>query len=532
MLYKIPASHLVGRDDALHSLKSHLDDGLMISATETGLGLTSLARRLAADSQEDYPDGYIEVDLRGGPAATQEVSPQAVHWRILRTLIPQEELPEKPSALRRRYLQVLSQRKVLLFLDNAASAAQLRRLVPSKGSAVIVASEMDIAASIPKLHNFVLDPLTAESAYHLLIQLSPGAAKLSRRALDAVTTQVGGVPLAIRIVAPLLDTASSLSPKKLIQRLDAAQKRIVALRGVRDGRSPVDAALEVACEFLDYKLRPYFAALAVFPAPFTAQAAAAVWNVPGDAAKQLLERLAMAALVDHHVGSVFYESHDRIRLYAQELLIGQPERAQEIVSRYVGHYLLEAIQVSTHLTPSSPTGLDALSLRTLWDHVPTAWHRANGEDPGWPRPTEMDRWICDFPGYSKPLLSTILSRTEHRAWLAQAVDAAVTIGEIGAASANLTSLGRICTVLGDHEAALAACQRKVSIAREAGALDTAGEALMHQGALQRDLGQPQRAEESWQMALALFEQVGDERSARVRSLLDELEERIEGSPQL
>ena len=203
--------------------------------------------------------------------------------------------------------------------------------------------------------------------------------------------------------------------------------------------------------------------------------------------------------------------------------MGQSERAQEIVSRYVGHYLREAIQVSTHLTPSSPTGLDALGLPTLWDHVPTAWRRANGEDPGWPRPEGMVRWICDFPAYGKPLLATILSRSEHRAWLEQAIEAAVAMDDIGAASAHLTAFGRICTVLGDHGAALAACQRKVSIARETGALDVAGEGLMHLGTLHRDLGEAQRAEESWQIALALFQQIGDERAERVRSLLDELQ---------
>jgi len=527
-LSAVSAPRLVGRDDVLQSMQAHLGEGVLIVSRRggAGIGATALARRLAGEALKAYPDGCIEINLRGSdPGNRAQPVPGHVHRRVLIMLNPETKLPAEPRALRKQYLATLSEHKVLLIFDDVASATQLRALLPRSGSTVIVTSQSDLASSFPRLHIITLEGLSADDAYRLVLQGAPEATNLFRRAVRRIADRLNGIPLALRIIAPLMGPPNQLSPRKLLHDLELAQQRVVALRGSQTTDTPIDMALEVSYDFLDFDLRQYFEALAIFPAPFTQSAAAAIWQVTSPEAKDILKRLCYLALVDHHETSALYEVHQQVRVFAQELLLGQAERSEELVSHYVEHYLRAAIEAGSTLSiQPSRSKNQKLDPYAIWEHVRIAWYRLTGEDPSWPKPPGMDRWIRDFPLQSRPLLKVLLPRTEYRDWLALALSEAEIESNPRTLGAHLGALGQAYAELEEHEVALTYFERQITVAQEGRARDMEAEALMYAGSSYGAMGDVQRAGADWHKALLIFELMGDQRAERVRLWLAQLQE--------
>jgi hypothetical protein len=408
----------------------------------------------------------------------------------------------------------------------------LRYLLPRQNSNAIVTTQYDLAAYYPKLFTRGVERLHPEEAYRLVGQVAPAALTLAMRGMAPLVARLGGIPLALRIVAPLLGkTSPLLLPGRLLDSLDVAQKRISALQGPGFSNRIVVTAIEVAYEMLDPELKPYFEGLGVFSAPLTTRAAAPVWNVSPERAEQILTQLSGRALVDHAPHSSYYELHYLIQLYAQELLLSQPDRARELVSRYVEHVMREVIQASADLqvvdSEHEPLALD---LYTLWEHLPAAWNRAIGRDLGWPRLETMDRWVCDFPLQSKSWLRQTLSREEYRVWLASALEAAEALRDSRIVALHLGELGRLSTESGDDRAALSYFERQADAARDARMPALEGEAHLDAGVACGALGNVKAAEEHWQRAVVLFEQSQDPRTSRLRTWLKELRNRSSTNP--
>lgn len=524
------APQLTGRRALIAELRDHLSEGvLIVSGTGgAGIGATSVARRLAVEAAAEYPDGCVLINLRGGePAYLGALSSSQVQRRILRALLPSSPpLPETSTDLRKLYSKTLAERRVLLILDDAASATQLRALLPRGNSTAIVTTQDELSSSFPKLYARALDGLDLESAYQMMAQTAPALADLSKSSLRHLVTRLQGVPLALRLVAPLLGDHPRLSPRRLMQGLDIAQRRIEALRGSRTLDMAVNVAMETAYELLDYEIKPYFEALAVFPAPFTAHAAATVWDVTLQQAEQILDQLTALALIDHQVETSHYEIHHLVRLYAQELLLGQPDRAKDLVARYVELMMRDVIQA---WAPSDSASAVA-DTYLIWEHIPTAWRRATGKDPGWPPAPNMERWVCNFPIHGQPALAEILTQEELRDWLTCALAAAESLQDFRMMGVHLGELGKVSAALGEDQAALAYFERQLAVAQEHETGDAEGEALMHVGVAYGALGDIQQANASWQRALTLFERTGDQRAGRIRVWLKELHNRI-GTPQ-
>ena len=397
MTVPLPPPRLIGRQTLVTQSREHLTGNVVI-VSETGMegiGTTAIAQNIAHAAADAYPDGCIRINLRGSTTLTLEpLTPAQVQRRVLQSLQagPEAEaLPEDTPELNRMYQTVLSDHKVLLVLDDARNAAQLRQLLPRQGSSAIVTTQHDIATSYPNLFAITVPGLQPQDACSLIQQSAPTASNLSVARLVPLAARLRGVPLALRLVAPLLGRkAPLLSPQRLLNNLDLAQKRIAALRGPGFSNSAVYSAMEVAYEHLDPALKPYFEGLGVFSAPFTARAAASVWNVSPERAHQILTQLVELALLDHRAPLPYYELHHLVQLHAQELLVSQPERARELVSRYVEHFMREVIQVSIEssraMLAHDPPRLDPY---TVWKHLPEAWARANGA-----LPAGRSRGIC------------------------------------------------------------------------------------------------------------------------------------------
>src|SRR5262252_3244757 len=114
-----------------------------------------------------FPDGQLYVNLRGyGPGAA--VAPEeAAGWFLAGLGVPAARVPAEAQARFGLYRSVLAGRRVLIVLDNAADAAQVRPLLPgSPGCLAIVTSRSALAglAAGEGAYPLRLGPLEGEQA--------------------------------------------------------------------------------------------------------------------------------------------------------------------------------------------------------------------------------------------------------------------------------------------------------------------------------------------------------------------------------
>lgn len=201
----------VGRTAELAELDRSLDrapfgetgSGLPILAVSgpPGVGKTALALRWAHRVRDRFPDGCLYVDLRGY-APDQPVEAAEALGTLLGCL--GEDVPSDPAVRAARYRSWLAGRRMLVLLDNALCAEQVRPLLPGTGScAVVVTSRDDLAGLVARdgAHRIRLDLPPMPDALALLGSLL-GADRVAANPEAVLLAQrCGRLPLALRVAA-------------------------------------------------------------------------------------------------------------------------------------------------------------------------------------------------------------------------------------------------------------------------------------------------------------------------------------------
>ena len=136
----LPVTDFTGREVELAGLKASFTNGAIITGLSGagGIGKTELARKLAQDIAENFPDARMNIDLLG--TSEKPTSPEDAMRRLLEPFYIGQKLPDDETQLKGLYQQTFGTKKVLLLLDNAANAAQVRPLIPPAPSAAIITS--------------------------------------------------------------------------------------------------------------------------------------------------------------------------------------------------------------------------------------------------------------------------------------------------------------------------------------------------------------------------------------------------------
>src|ERR1022692_1872445 len=122
-----------------------------------GVGKTTLvvqaAHRLLSARPEDeplFPDGHLYADLRGCDTTGQlPAEPTEVLEVFLRRLgVGGEEMPLGAEERSGRLREVLASKRALLVLDNAASEAQVRPLLPGAGASLVLITSRPVLAGL------------------------------------------------------------------------------------------------------------------------------------------------------------------------------------------------------------------------------------------------------------------------------------------------------------------------------------------------------------------------------------------------
>jgi DNA-binding SARP family transcriptional activator len=310
-----------------------------------GIGKTALAVHWAHQVAERFPDGQLFVNLRGFDPMGTPVSPTDALSDLLDALgLPAEGIPPGLDARAGLYRSLLWARRVLVVLDNARDAAQVRPLLPGgPRCGVVITSRGPLAglAAAEGARLLTLDLLPEAEARELLVRRL-GAARLNAEpaAADELARACGGLPLALSVAAARVSAYPRLGLRALAEELTDAQRRLDAL-DAGDVATSVRAVFSWSLRGLPAPAARLFRLLSFHPGPdFTCPAAASLAGVALPEARRTLRELAEAHLISEHAPGRF-GVHDLLRAYAAEqaAAVGDTLDGRMAVHRILDHYL-------------------------------------------------------------------------------------------------------------------------------------------------------------------------------------------------
>ncbi|MFF9041174.1 BTAD domain-containing putative transcriptional regulator [Streptomyces sp. NPDC014892] len=310
-----------------------------------GVGKTTLAVRVAHQARGAFPDGQLYVDLQGAGARPAE--PETVLGAFLRALgTADSAIPDSLAERSALYRSVLDGRRVLVLLDNARDAAQVRPLLPgTAGCAALVTARVRMV-DLVGAHLVDLDVMSPDEALRLFTKIVGEERVAAERtaALDVVAA-CGFLPLAIRIAASRLAARRTWTVSVLAAKLADERRRLDELQA---GDLAVKATFELGYGQLEPAQARAFRLLGLADGPdISLAAAAAVLDLPPEETEDLLEILVDTSLLESAAPGR-YRFHDLVRLYARacaERDEQPPSERESAMSRLLDHYLATAAGV-------------------------------------------------------------------------------------------------------------------------------------------------------------------------------------------
>ncbi|MCI3272342.1 AfsR/SARP family transcriptional regulator [Streptomyces cylindrosporus] len=310
-----------------------------------GVGKTTLAVHVAHQARTAFPDGQLYVDLQGAGARSAE--PETVLGSFLRALgTADSAIPDSLEERAALYRSVLDGRRVLVLLDNARDAAQVRPLLPgTEGCAALVTSRVRMV-DLAGAHLVDLDVMSPDEALSLFTKIVGEERVAAEReaALDVVAA-CGFLPLAIRIAASRLAARRTWTVSVLAAKLADERRRLDELQA---GDLAVKATFELGYGALEPAQARAFRLLGLADGPdISLAAAAAVLDLPVEETEDLLEALVDTSLLESAAPGR-YRYHDLVRLYARacaERDEWPPSERDAAMSRLLDFYLATAAGV-------------------------------------------------------------------------------------------------------------------------------------------------------------------------------------------
>jgi DNA-binding SARP family transcriptional activator len=316
-------AHFTGRVDELRFLtRAQRTAGTALSIVSIdgmpGVGKTTLAVRLAHQMAQNYPEGHLFVDLHGHSRSYDPLDPDAALERLLLDFgLPAEHIPTDSRQRAARWRAAVAERRILVVLDNARDAEQVRPLLPGTGKAQVIITSRRRLAGLDGVTSRSLDVLSETDAVALFTKIA-GADRVSHRpdAVEYVVALCGCLPLAVSIAASRFHNRPAWSLDHLIFRLRDDRQRLGELSL---GARSVTASFEDSYRNLSDELRGLFRVLGFTikaGQEFDAASVATMMDIPVAAADRLLEELFDAHLLSQRTAGHYY-LHELLRQHAQ-----------------------------------------------------------------------------------------------------------------------------------------------------------------------------------------------------------------------
>ena len=495
-----------------------------------GVGKTTLAVHVAHRAAARFADGALYADLRGTDPGPRDPADVLAGWL--------SELGEDPAGLpagleerAARFRSLLRDRAVLVLLDNAQDADQIRPLMPASERCAVLVTSRARLGRLPASCRIELEPMRYHEALSLLEKVA-GAARLARepQATGVVLDACAGLPLALRICAARLETRPGWSVRALADRV-SGERRL-------DELSVGDLALRTSFDMSYAQLagdaaetepgRPLFSPARAFrllglaTVPDAAlPAAAALLGVGAAEAERALETLVNVYLLESPAPHR-YRFHDLLRIYAAEKAQLEPRAAGDEALRRLGDWYVHAadqaisaldINRSTRAAPAAPA--DRPGLRFADSAAALAWLDAERDNLG-AVARLADRHGLPGIAIRLPAVTThyheLRGRWTELGELSElSLRNARATGDRAAEAQALGALGWARYRTHEHQRALELLGRALSIYRELGSAIGQSSTLDRMGTVSNAAGDLDGALSYQERSVEQLSEVGDER---------------------
>jgi DNA-binding SARP family transcriptional activator len=313
---------------------------VVISAIDgmAGIGKTALAVHAAHQLSAQFGDGQLFIDLHGYTrGSAPRPAGEALDYFLRALGVAPQQVPQDTDERAALFRQRLAGTRTLIVLDNAASEAQVRPLLPGSAGCLLLITSRRRLRGLDDAHVLALDVLPPADAVALVRTVAgPDRIRADDPALTEVADVCGRLPLALRIAAALLPHRPAWTLQHLAGLLGDQRQRISALS---DGDRDLGAALDLSYQALPGDRQQMLRYLGLVPGPDTdAWAAAALTGTDPATATRTLEDLVDHNLLLQHVAGR-YRMHDLIRLHAQALAARDPAGDRDAaVGRLLDYY--------------------------------------------------------------------------------------------------------------------------------------------------------------------------------------------------
>jgi DNA-binding SARP family transcriptional activator len=396
---------------------------VMLLTGRGGIGKTTLALGIAHAVRDSFPDGQLFAKLHesGGPVT----NPAGILEQFLRALgVSASAIPEEPAERTAMFRSCLADRRVLIVLDDAASARQLEPLLPGEPSCGVIVTSRSRLSGPPGALHLEVGVLDRQAAAELLDRIvGPDRISAEPEAAEQLIRLCEGLPLALRIVASKLVARGHWRVSKMVERLTDEHRRLneLDLEG-----SSIRATLQFSYRNLPKESRSLLDRLGVLDqADFPCWVGAPLLDTAVPTAEDTLEELVAAGLAEARLnddGEARYRMHDMVRLFAREKLAETHPQADRLAAlrRYLGCWLslVRAAHCSFH-------GGD--------------FHVVHGSAPHWPLPdttvagllaSPLDWFHTERGGLVGAIMLAARARLDEYCW--DLAVTAVTFFELGA----------------------------------------------------------------------------------------------------
>jgi DNA-binding SARP family transcriptional activator/tetratricopeptide (TPR) repeat protein len=344
----LPVPGFAGRHDLLTALLDRDDVDNSVGARPTillvtgmaGVGKTTFAIRHAAELAGRYPDGQLYVNLRGFDATASPTAPSDALRDMLEGLgVPAQAQAQSVDARAALLRTTLSERRVLIVLDNARDYRQIEPLLPgARDCRVIITSrsQMPALSAFHQAETLQLDPFNDSEIVEFVRQrLAPHRGAEDTAAMVEIGRACGGIPLALAIVTARA-TANPDFPLGLLAREFAATRSPLSALNAGTADLDLSTVFSWSLRALSDDASRTFAGLSTHPGPeISLPAAVSMSGLDAADTRAVLTELTLAnVLREPRPGRFVF--HDLVRAYALGLL---GERATDVTARLINHYV-------------------------------------------------------------------------------------------------------------------------------------------------------------------------------------------------
>jgi tetratricopeptide (TPR) repeat protein len=487
-----PSRDFVGRKKEIKELLKALEkNGITISGLQGmgGVGKTALALKLAEHLKPKYPDAQFYLDLKGASLHPLTAAEALAH--VIHAYHPQAQLPEDESSLRGLYLSLLEEKKVLLLMDNAATAAQVEPLIPPPSCILLVTSRNRFMIDGLVAKN--LDTLEPKDAEKLLLQL---ASRIGNCA-EKIARLCDYLPLALRLAAGALHKFVMLRPEEYVERLSDETEKL----------GLIEASLSLSYDLLNEEAQKLWRVLAAFPNTFDTAAVTALWGLSVNETQNRLAELISYSLVEWNDTTRRYRLHDLVRVFANTRLSeDEHHAAKQAHATYFKDLLEQANDCHFQGNVEMLRGLALFDKERENIEAGQSWSAAwIGKDE---TATELS---LNYYFAGLYVLGLRLHPREDISWLEVTLQAARLLEHKQGEGAVLGNLGLAYAALGETRKAIEFYEQRIVIAREIGDRRGEGNVLGNLGIAYADLGETRKAIEYQEQRLLITREIGDRR---------------------